>query len=778
MRNLCISLFIIVFISLGGLSQVNIDSLSHLNYHDLHESNLNDIWGYVDETGIEYALVGASKGTSVVSLEDPSNPLEVFWEPGMESIWRDLKTWGDYAYVTTEAENGLLVIDLSALPGSTALNVNYYNGEPGFEWSSAHNLYIDENGYAYIFGANRGNGGVIILDVHTDPMNPIEVGAFDNWYAHDGYVRNDTMYLAHIGDGFLSLVDITDKGNPILLGTKTTPSNFTHNIWPSDNSQFVFTTDELPGAYLAAYDVSDPLNIFEVDRIQSSPGANIIPHNVHVKGNFLVTSYYSDGVTIHDITYPKNMIQVGRYDTYPSQTSSYDGCWGVYPFLPSGLILAADITEGLFILSPDYQQAAYLEGLITEDGTGTPLDNVNVHIQGHDQNDLSNSMGNYGTGIVSGGNYTVEYSKVGYYPQNHDVVLSNAAITIKDVQLIPIPPYSLVVNITEAGSGNPIPDAQILLETELISHDGITNGIGSEDFTLYYQQIYRLTFGKWGYKTVCYDMMIDENTGSINIEMEKGYFDDFEFDFGWITSGNAETGNWERAVPYATSTISNPGFDAEYDCGKKAYVTGNAAFLHPDIDDVDGGTTVLISPSMDLSTYVDPYLNYAKWFYCKYGTPPLDSMKVLVSNGFTVAQVEITGHDSLTELTWVPRSIRLSDFLPITSTMQVIYRVSDLDPDVNITEGGLDYFFISDGNVSGIEEENTKELVVYPNPTSNFLNVKGLIRNTSYRFLDLKGRIIFSGELSIENNQISLENVSKGYYILDLDGNYFHVIKE
>ena len=168
-----------LFVSIS-IGQLNIDSISHIDYQSLHATDLNDIWGYVDETGIEYGLIGARKGTSVVSLQNPANPVEVFWEPGMQSIWRDLKTWNDHAYVTTEALNGLLIIDLTPLPASTALTTNYYTGPPGNQWKSAHNLYIDSSGFAYIFGANRGNGGVIILDVNTDPMNPIEVGTFDN----------------------------------------------------------------------------------------------------------------------------------------------------------------------------------------------------------------------------------------------------------------------------------------------------------------------------------------------------------------------------------------------------------------------------------------------------------------------------------------------------------------------------------------------------------------------------------------------------------------------
>ena len=90
-------------------------------------------------------------------------------------------------------------------------------------------------------------------------------------------LENDTLYLAHVYDGFLSLVDVSNKSNPILLGTKITSNSFTHNIWPSDDGGVVYTTDELPDSYVTSYDISDPTNIIELDRVQSSPGANVIP---------------------------------------------------------------------------------------------------------------------------------------------------------------------------------------------------------------------------------------------------------------------------------------------------------------------------------------------------------------------------------------------------------------------------------------------------------------------------------------------------------------------
>ena len=379
------NLLVIICISSVLNAQLNIDSLSHVNYQALHAANLNDVWGYVDELGNEYAIVGTSKGTSVVDVTIPTNPVEVFWLPGSESIWRDPCVYGDYAFVTTEAEDGLTIIDLSPLPQSNALSHTVYTGPSGNSWQSAHACYVDENGYAYIFGANRGNGGVIMLDVNTDPMNPTEVGVFDNWYVHDGFARNDTLFAAHIYDGFFSVVEVSNKALPVILGTRTTPGFFTHNVWPSANGQFVYTTDEVSGAYIASYDISIHSLIQEVDKTRHSPGTGVIPHNVHVKGDFLITSYYSDGVVIHDATHPNNIVKVGQYDTYPTQTPGFDGCWGVYPFLPSGTILASDITQGLFILGPTYEKASYLDGFVTDSQTGQALSAVEVQITGNDQ---------------------------------------------------------------------------------------------------------------------------------------------------------------------------------------------------------------------------------------------------------------------------------------------------------------------------------------------------------------------------------------------------------
>ena len=765
-------LFFVGFLSLlfclpnQAFTQLNVDSLSHINYQQLHAANLNDVWGYVDELGNEYALVGTSKGTSIVDVTDPANPVEVFWLPGSESIWRDPSSFGDYAYVTTEAEDGMLIIDLGPLPQSTNLTTTLYTGPTNNPWQSAHTCFVDEFGYAYVFGANRGNGGVIMLDVFTNPMAPVEVGVFDNWYCHDGYVRNDTMYLSHIYDGFLSIVDVSNKAIPQLLGTKTTPGSFTHNSWPSANGQFVFTTDEVSGAFIAAYDISDPTNIVEVDRIQNSPGAGVLPHNTHVLGDYLITSYYSDGIVVHDITYPYNMIKVGQYDTYVGQTVSYDGCWGVYPFFPSGTTVAADITNGLFVLGPQYEKASYLEGDITDANTTLALQNVAVHILPNDQTDYSALNGHYATGMLIQGSVQVEYSKVGYFPVIETVNLVQGQLTIHDVQLVPITPFNLTVIVTEQGTGNLISNAQIKLVHPLIEHLGITNGIGEEDFVLYYQQNYRVFVGKWGYRSICLDTVIDQNTGVLAIELPIGYYDDFEFDFGWGINSTATTGIWERGIPNPTSSGSAPSVDASYDCGKLAYVTGNNPNLHPDFDDVDQGETILTSPPMDLSAYTNPYFNYSRGFYCYYG-PYLvdDTLKIYASNGTTTVLIDQVGAPQGNSMAWESKSIALLGLLPITNSMQISIRISDQDPNVNITEAAFDYFTVTNSNVAEVPQLSQATLFAYPVPINDKVNLVGLTINQDLRLFDETGQLLGNYLVNSENMTFDLSAFQNKVFI-------------
>ena len=751
--------------------QSDLTFISQTDYAALHNTALNDIWGYVDEQGNEYAIVGTEDGTSIMNVSDPANPLEVFWLPGENSTHRDPTVFGDYAYISTEAEEGLTIINLSPLPESNVLVTTLFTGESGLSWESAHNCHVDDAGYLYVFGANYGEGGVLIYDVNTMPMNPSFVGAFDNWYVHDGVAFGDTLYLAHVNDGFLSIVDISDRSNPQLLGTKITPGSFTHNIWPSDNREVVFTTDELPGAFIASYDITDLDNIIELDRVQSSPGQNVIPHNTFVLNDFLITSYYVDGITIHDAQHPQNLIEVAAYDTYPGQTPTFDGSWGVYPFLPSGIILASDRSEGLYVLQPEYQRASYLEGTITNQIDGNPIGNVSVDIVGNDQENLSSSLGYYATGMPASGTYDVSYFKVGYESQIISTEITQGNITVQDVLLTPIAPFSLLVNVEDA-FGNPIQNAKIKLDHPLITYEGESNGLGQEVFSLFYEEVHNLQVGKWGYVTQCSDLLIDGATASITIVLQDGFYDDFTFDFGWTVSGNAETGTWERGIPNPTNnTVMNGDFDA--DCGSMAYITGNDLNIDPDFDDVDNGETQLSSPVMDLSSYLNPVLTFYMDFYCYHGPGEIDdTLKIIVSDG-TIQMVDFIAPQS-DEMQWSFYTLPLSG-LDI-SNITISFLVSDLPGNPNITEAALDLFRAEE--FSGLNDQSFEEgLSIQPNPTTGEFTILGAEFGSEYLIQSLNGTEVQKGIVKSTKQMVDINSFDAGLYIISIAGNQKKILK-
>lgn len=755
---------------------MNMDSISHIDYQALHGANLNDVWGYVDELGNEYAIVGTTKGTSIVDITIPSSPVEVFWLAGMESIWRDPCVYADYAYVTTEAQEGLTIIDLSPLPQSNNLTYTLYTGPADNPWKSAHTCFTSQNGYAYIFGENRGNKGAIILDIHSNPMAPVELGWFDNWYAHDGFERNDTLYLAHIYDGFFSLVDVSDKSNPVLISTHPTPNNFSHNIWPSTTGKYVFTTDEVSGAFIGCYDISNPSNITKVDQIQNSPGAGVIPHNTHVKGDYLITSYYSDGVIIHDVTYPYNIVKVGSYDTYPGQTIGYDGDWGTYPFFPSGTIICSDISKGLFILQPHYAKASYLEGIVTDASNGNPLNDVGVQIVGNDQKERTSSVGFYATGKFQTGNVSVSFFKVGYYPQTLTVDLQQGIITNLNAQLVPIPPFGLHVSVTD-NNGVPLSDVNIQLEYPLITHEGTTNGLGEREFALYYAGNYHVTIGKWGYITQCQDVYLDSSVMTLNYQLEKGYYDDFEFDYGWAVSGTATTGMWERGKPNPTNNTVM-GVDADFDCGDQAFVTGNDPNFNPDFDDVDGGNTFLTSPQMDLTTYATPYINYTRAFYCYHGPHLMDdTLRIYISNGTDVVLIDQVGAPQGNPMQWENVSIPINGLLPINSTMQIFVRISDDAPNINVTEAAFDFFRVTNASTLSVENNEEIQWLVFPNPTRNTWTLSGLKMGDELIVFDLQGKCIYEKKVTENTSVIDASNWENGAYLIQSGSQTKRVLK-
>jgi uncharacterized repeat protein (TIGR01451 family) len=117
-------------------------------------------------------------------------------------------------------------------------------------------------------------------------------------------------------------------------------------------------------------------------------------------------------------------------------------------------------------------------------------------------------------------------------------------------------------------------------------------------------------------------------------------------------------------------------------------------------------------------------------------------------------------------------------------------QVPNLAPGTEITNDADIYFDFNDPittnttihrifegflSVLSLEElsQNGKPLLIYPNPTTNSITIKGEKNmNQSFSIFDQMGREVFKGKLNGVSADVNLSPLSSGIYVLKIDGNY------
>lgn len=377
----------------GEFSCNRIDLLAHVSLKSLGNSNSNgnDIWGHYDlNDGREYALVGLTNGVSIVDVSDPQQPRLVSFIASEKTIWRDLKTyqyfdagrqrWVAYAYITADAASvGTMILDLSKLPEKVDVVASELTD------TSAHNVYISNVDYStgvpldkhpalmHIAGSNK-QGGAFNTYSLANPLAPVSLyknaANSRSWYSHDlsslviGDSRAEQCTQAGQGcevmldynEGEVLLWDNSDNSHPkVLSSTSYAAASYVHSGWWTEDKQFISVHDELDEQY---YDLNTHVRFFEISDLNQPVFAGeyigptkAIDHNGYARGNRYYMSNYERGLVVLDITDPRNPTEAGFFDTYPlNNSASFNGAWGVYPFLPSGTLLLNDINSGLYVL--------------------------------------------------------------------------------------------------------------------------------------------------------------------------------------------------------------------------------------------------------------------------------------------------------------------------------------------------------------------------------------------------------------------------------------------
>ena len=763
------SLIILLFLfSLSLCAQHNISLLAKLPY----AYTLSNVWGYTDETNVEYALVGVEDGLSVVSLANPSNPIEIAKIPGTINKWREIKTFGDYAYVSSESGDGLLIVDLSPLPLSASLNYVYktFTNSTG-TCERAHSLAIDTKGFCYLFGTDR-NQETIILDIHTNPMNPVEVGSTGLYYTHDGIVAGDTMFLAHIMTGFIGIYNISDKAHPQLITTFETPLKFPHNIALSQDAHYLYATDEKTGSFVASYDISDFNNIVELDRFQREHTHFPMVHNTHMSNGYLVNSYYLEGINIVDAHDPQNLVEVGFYDTTPNDSGYFfKGVWGVYPYFASGIVLASDIEQGLFVFSANYQRASYVSGTVKDAISSAPLYNVLVNVQGEEVSDYTNISGVYNSGLGKAGSTTFHFSKTGYYDTSVVVNLLTSSTQIANVVMRPKSTFTAFFKVLDKDS-KPIFAAKILIESEEGSWllNSNNNGIASGSLT---GTNFKISAGKWMYANTCNEKTrADFADTSVHVLLA-GVYDDFTFDYLWTATGDVNKGMWVRDIPFGTNydeILVNPSSDVSVDCSGYAMVTGNSKNPDPSFNKVEGIKSELRSPLIDLSSYAHPFISFYLWFQDvdKWGFANDSAFISLRNNNEVIYLDTIVGSVYAHKAEWFFKYYDLSAYHLSSSDYQLQISAVDVWP-YNAVELGLDVFRLTEDSPTQKDIVSYPSVIVYPNPAHQMFSLESEKPMLQYVLRNVEGKIILNQKLEkLKSAGIPVESMSAGIYFLEV----------
>ena len=378
----------------GPFECSNVDLLAFVPLSAFDADQLNDIWGWTDpETGREYALVGLANGTEFVDVTNPMAPVLLGKLPTqtVSTVWRDVKVYQDHAFVVSEArDHGMQVFDLTRLRGLTS-DQGEFDADAHYDGvTNVHNLVINEDsGFAYAVGsgsqgdslpAECGAPGFHVINIQ-DPTNPTFVTCFSDaskdtspvaapGYTHDAqcitYDGPDADYdgreiCAGSNEDVVTFFDVTDKDDVRIISMAEYPSDaYTHQGWFTEDRRAFMANDELDETN--GYVSTQRTLLFNVENLDEpefigayDSGIPTIDHNLYVLGDLSFQSNYESGLRIvdHSGVMGGTLTEVGYFDTYPQDTHvNFAGQWSNYPYFGSGIVVASDSDNGLFVLMP------------------------------------------------------------------------------------------------------------------------------------------------------------------------------------------------------------------------------------------------------------------------------------------------------------------------------------------------------------------------------------------------------------------------------------------
>ena len=176
--------------------------------------------------------------------------------------------------------------------------------------------------------------------------------------------------------------------------------------------------------------------------------------------------------------------------------------------------------------------------------------------------------------------------------------------------------------------------------------------------------------------------------------------DDFETDKGWSVQNSPylSDGEWERGTP-VNDERGDPPSDA--DSSGQCYITENEREK-----DIDGGTSWLLSPSFDLSSYLEVSFSCEVWYTNDYGNAPdSDYFYIHVSDdgGSTWTRVQTIGPTTREPKQWYEYTFQIEDYVSLSNEVMIRFEASDTGYG-SVVEAGVDAIDISGLPIGGEDD--------------------------------------------------------------------------
>jgi hypothetical protein len=337
-----------------------------------------DVWAENDVAcmGVWLSYSTYNYGVGIFSISNPAAPvlLSVYSpSPTSQNQFELGALRNRIGFFGSWSGGGLHIVSLTNPAAPILLcRIGSTNGTVTNGFDRVHTVWLERN-YLYEAAHVAGIQSVKVFDV-SNPSLPAflqNIVTTNTTKVHQITVRTKgaatLLFTSGWGgqdDGNLNSPGQTDIWDVSNIGTQ--PAQWlgrvysgynSHSSYPTPDGNTLVVCRETPGGDVRFYDISNPASLTSntlpfMTLSPASMGMEAdIPHNPVVVSNYLFQSWYQNGLQIFDITDRTRPIRVGFYDTYPAaETSSYQGNWGVFPYLGFDKVLLSDIQSGLFIV--------------------------------------------------------------------------------------------------------------------------------------------------------------------------------------------------------------------------------------------------------------------------------------------------------------------------------------------------------------------------------------------------------------------------------------------